>query len=526
MIAWLFSGGDSALDKVKKDIQSLLATRSLYNLDPIHDTMLKRASFHPELVAKSGIKLRLAMVALEDGKLRYVTETGAVIERDGSPTLVTQYDPACSGPILKKIAELESQIKDAQDSAFDDKDPQKGALAGVAALRNKQAQLRKQLENCPKKQFPVMTSLVSGALASSSIPFVFPPVKVGSYWYIDGGVRATTPIESAIDAGADFIYAVVASSTEIDPQKPILGGGGPLHSYDPPANILDIGMRASADIMPSEISESSLFPPNSWGKPVVVIRPEHDIHDGMTIDPGLIRIRVAHGFMRADDVITAWDKDPATYGEQTTKNSSERNTTLIVRLRRKIWQLEYAANGFTYSSDQGKHPETPSPLTGPDSGKKRSEALASVRHWKRELKELVDQRIASGGKVPEGYEQWWLGWEQHPWKPIVALWDAQNPFVPLKTMNVSVNPQKVAVNKPVKFTVTASYNGSAVVANVLSDGKLIGTTGKLIEYKFATKTQTEFDPETKQKITEVIAPMVSVVASGYHTVYLDLFGGL
>jgi predicted acylesterase/phospholipase RssA len=526
LIAWLFSGGDDAIDKVKKDIQSLLATRSLYNLDPIYQTMLLRKSFHPELVAASGVKLRLAMVALEDGKLRYVTESGAVIERDGAPTLFTQYDPVCSGPILQKIAELESQIKEAQESAFDEKDPQKGALAGVAALRNKQAQLRKQLENCPKKQFPVTTSLVNGALASSSIPFVFPPTKVGAYWYIDGGVRATTPIESAIVAGASFIYAVVASSADLDPEKPILGDGGALDSYDPPANILDIGKRAAEDIMPSEIAEDSLFPPNSWGKPVVVIRPEYDIHDGMTIDPGLVSIRMDHGFMRADDVMTAWDKDPATYREQTVKNSNERNTTLIVRLRRKIWKLEYAANGFQYSSDPGPHPEKPAPLTGADSGKKSAEALASVRHWKRELKELVDQRIASGGKMPSGYDRWWLDWEQHPWNPVIALWDANNPFVALKTMSVTVNPQKIAVNKQVKFTVNASYNGSQVVAKVLSDGKLIGTTGQIIDYKFDTKTQTQFDPETKQKITEVIAPVVSIVSAGYHTVYPDVFGGL
>jgi predicted acylesterase/phospholipase RssA len=526
LIAWLFSGGDDAVDKIKKDIQSLLGTRSLYNLDPIYQTMLLRKSFHPELIATSGIKLRLAMVALEDGKLRYVTESGAVLERDGSPTLFTQYDAACSGPLLQKIAEIDAQIKDAQDSAFDDKDPQKGALAGVAALRNKQNQLRKQLENCPKKQFPVTTNLVTGALASSSIPFVFPPVRVGAYWYIDGGVRATTPIESAIIAGGDFIYAVVASSPDLDPEKPILGGGGPLDSYDPPANILDIGKRAAEDIMPSEIAEDSLFPPNSWGKPVVVIRPEYDIHDGMTIDPGLVRIRIDHGFMRADDVMTAWDKDPSSYREQTMKNSDVRNTTRIVRLRRKIWKLEYAANGFQYHSDPGPHPEKPSPLAGADSVNKSVEALASVRHWKRELKELVDQRIASGGKMPPGYESWWLGWEQHPWKSVIALWDANNPFVPLKTMNVTVNPQKLAVNKPVQFTITATYNGSTVAAKVLSDGKVIGQTGQVINYKFDTKTQTEFDPETKHKDTEIIAPVVSVIAAGYRTVYPDMFGGL
>ncbi len=77
-----------------------------------------------------------------------------------------------------------------------------------------------------------------------------------------------------------------------------------------------------------------------------------------------------------------------------------------------------------------------------------------------------------------------------------------------------------------QFTVTATYNGSTVAAKVLSDGKLIGQTGQVINYKFDAKTQTDFDPETKNKDTEIIAPVVSVIAAGYHTVYPDVFGGL
>src|SRR5436853_2702538 len=169
LIAWLVSSGDSDLDKVKQDISKLMETRSLYNLDPIFSTMEKPSSVNLNQIKASGIKLRLAMVALEDGLLRYVTEAGAVIERDGKPTTITNYDPACAGPILQQIADLEAKIKDAQDSAFHKKDPVKGSLAGVAGMRNKQAQLRAKLAQCPKKQFPVTVDLLHGALASSSL---------------------------------------------------------------------------------------------------------------------------------------------------------------------------------------------------------------------------------------------------------------------------------------------------------------------------------------------------------------------
>jgi hypothetical protein len=45
--------------------------------------------------------------------------------------------------------------------------------------------------------------LVKAVIASSSIPVVFPPVKLLDEWYVDGGVRDILPIQAAIDLGAD-----------------------------------------------------------------------------------------------------------------------------------------------------------------------------------------------------------------------------------------------------------------------------------------------------------------------------------
>lgn len=48
--------------------------------------------------------------------------------------------------------------------------------------------------------------------ASSSIPGVFEPVKIGSNSYVDGGVVSPVPVDAARQLGADFVIAVDISS--------------------------------------------------------------------------------------------------------------------------------------------------------------------------------------------------------------------------------------------------------------------------------------------------------------------------
>ncbi len=49
------------------------------------------------------------------------------------------------------------------------------------------------------------------ALASAAIPLLFPPVRIGSQTYLDGGVRQNTPIAPAIRLGATHIFVVGTS---------------------------------------------------------------------------------------------------------------------------------------------------------------------------------------------------------------------------------------------------------------------------------------------------------------------------
>lgn len=49
---------------------------------------------------------------------------------------------------------------------------------------------------------------VDHVMASSAIPFFFPPIKVGESFYGDGCIRQTTPLSPAIHLGADKIIAI------------------------------------------------------------------------------------------------------------------------------------------------------------------------------------------------------------------------------------------------------------------------------------------------------------------------------
>lgn len=53
-------------------------------------------------------------------------------------------------------------------------------------------------------------------MASTAIPIVFPPVKIGNYYYGDGSLRSYTPFSSAIKMGANKIIVVGASQSMTD----------------------------------------------------------------------------------------------------------------------------------------------------------------------------------------------------------------------------------------------------------------------------------------------------------------------
>ncbi len=278
--------------------------KSFFNPSPIAAKL--RAMLDHEKVCRSDIRLRIAVVSLETGRLRYITESGYFSGNSDQPV-----------------------------------------------------------------------DLIDAVLASSAIPSIFPPVKLHTENYVDAGTREMLPVQAAVDLGATQIYAIACS-------KP---GADPAPSFDS-SNMMDITSRAIRDIMFDEIQQKEANPPRGWGIDMKLIQPTLDIHGILTVDPGLISIGMAYGYMRAFDVIEG-GSDP-----EKVENLKRISDEIIMR-RLEIWNMEHPASGKQKPGEQA---------SWPDPG-----YLRDVRKLKRDLKALVDERQQLGGAtaIPPDVETWW-----------------------------------------------------------------------------------------------------------------------
>lgn len=431
-VAYDIAQAVSSLEELRRELGKVVnaQARSLYNLGPILAKLNDPSKLDLNKVKQSGIHMRLGVVGLESGALRYVTESGKLLERN-SVTYVQSgpmVAPECS-PIAATIKELELAKSNLQTQLRAAPTGEKAALVEqIRELNNQLTHQNSLLASCslthPPRTSPLNVSLVQGTLASASIPLAFPPVKLGGENYVDGGVREIVPIQAAIEAGATEIFAVLASDSDMDPGRSAIGGHL-LPSFDQGvANVADIINRSTSDIMANEIVLNEAEPHNGWGNGVnvTIIQPDNDIHDIMTIDPGLIDIRMAHGYMRADDTFQAKQAEAANYRKLAEQYSHDRNTILIYETRHAIWKLEYAANGYQLKYDSNGRPVHPAPRM-----EASLQALKEVRALKNTLRDLVRERQQKGGYVPSEVESWWSTWERHPWIPDRDLWLPSGP---------------------------------------------------------------------------------------------------
>jgi NTE family protein len=81
----------------------------------------------------------------------------------------------------------------------------------------------REIQEAPTELRVVATNLETGAavaldsgpvvdavLASSALPGLFPPVRIGNRLYVDGGIADNVPIAPAITSGADEVYVIRA----------------------------------------------------------------------------------------------------------------------------------------------------------------------------------------------------------------------------------------------------------------------------------------------------------------------------
>jgi NTE family protein len=75
-------------------------------------------------------------------------------------------------------------------------------------------------------------NILEAVKASSCVPGIFPAVKVGDSYYIDGGVVNPTPVDVALDMGADIVIAVdlVVKKNQVNGEPTFFGAL--MRSYD------------------------------------------------------------------------------------------------------------------------------------------------------------------------------------------------------------------------------------------------------------------------------------------------------
>lgn len=219
--------------------------------------------------------------------------------------------------------------------------------------------------------------LIDAVLASSSIPGLFPPVKLYSENYVDGGMREMLPVEVAVSLGATEVYAVTCSKA----------GVGILWSFDN-SNMIDITLRATMDIALDEIQRKNAYPPRGWGVDFKLIQPTLETHDILAIEPGMISISMAYGYMRAFDVVEG-RSDPGKF------ENLKRTSDDITRLRLELWKMGHRENGGHWHDGTSSIIELKPPVS-PD-------YPHHIHELKENLKVLVDERLQFGeDAVPPG----------------------------------------------------------------------------------------------------------------------------
>ena len=372
--------------------QRAVVDSSAYDAAPLQ--RLLRANIDLAAVASSGIKLRIAVVGLESGELRYVAEDGRFLDDP------VRSDPPRCGELRRDLDAIGLRINALEETraALDPLDPvDKIELVQVKARLSSEQETQNTLltEFTRLGCHPATPGdAIRGAMASGAMPGFFAPVDLEGQSYVDGGLRTLLPINTAVDAGADDLYAIYPK---------------PGTTFEPslrPARMLTAALR-SIDLMLDEIRRRDLEQGRARAGKLTTIQATLEVHDELTVEPGQTSISMAYGYMRASDVVDGPGRDEA---------ALRTLSDLITRSRLTCWLYEHFIHGFD-------PPPAKRPLF-PASSRRRAlvrivdpAAVPALRFRKWLLRQLVEQRIARGGAVPADHSTWSEHWERHTWDP-------------------------------------------------------------------------------------------------------------
>jgi predicted acylesterase/phospholipase RssA len=393
----------------------------------------------------TGMKLRMCVVALEDGLVRYVEEAGRFVDDFGSFAGI-------------RDGAIELIVSSDGDISF--------------------ARAQGAIESIVSNNGDISCARAQGAIASCSAPAVFPAISLNGRSWVDGGIRRGVPIGAAIVAGATKVIAISTVPLYISPVAPLLTrtlaepppsledfiktsiGQPPEHrkikDYSQ-AGVLDVLTRSFVELLVDATSWSELDPPTRWPVPVWNIQQTFKIHEGGTIDPGLIRINYSYGWLRAFDILMASPE---------ARRAAIESTDRIINARWGAWKAEMAFREAylvaTWQDASVRASKGTGHIIGTDSGLAQTRAAADFaakwlresRRCKRKLETaLRDRRDTLGLPLDPESPLWLSQFEMYAppshwtaqWKSQLevlesAFWDANSPFNQLTIRGMGNNP--------------------------------------------------------------------------------------
>jgi NTE family protein len=244
--------------------------------------------------------------------------------------------------------------------------------------------------------------VVDGAIASAAMPGIFRSRRVGNHNGVDGGVRDVIPVKAAVkDLGCNRVYAIRCSAPS--PELPLQMNLG----------FTSVIGRSILGLTFDEVADNDLAPFNGWGPGVDVIRiePSMNLHDPLVVEPGLIKIGMDYGWMRAADSI---ELEAGFKREAAMRLCDE-----IISLRVRNWEIAYRINnkktprdphqGFDFFVTNGVIPRKPSGLVTvahPDD-------VNAIRMNSRQIRSKLIERAALGAINPSSAvtATWFQMWE-------------------------------------------------------------------------------------------------------------------
>ncbi|MCP4632415.1 MAG: hypothetical protein GY855_05775 [candidate division Zixibacteria bacterium] len=145
----------------------------------------------------------------------------------------------------------------------------------------------------------IHSSLKRLILASTTIPVAFSPINVSSELMsmVDGGVRNMTPLKEAIDLGADEIYIILCSPTELEKTKKDYGA------------TIEIALR-TLEILTNETFRNDIHTcleynerPDKKVIDLKIIRPVTEVCGTLSFESSAIRAGMEMGYREAEKVL-------------------------------------------------------------------------------------------------------------------------------------------------------------------------------------------------------------------------------